>query len=101
MTAALVACCLAAPAPLRAEIIVTQGDSVTVPLVIRGAPLAQPPAVIFLPQPPALGQLPIGGTPNYGTLRSSQSNLERLLGRTDRLRGASGATGNQTVIMFK
>ncbi len=86
---------------LRAEVIVTQGENISVPLVIHGAPIAPPPAVIFIPQPPTVSQPPIVGPPNYGTVRASQSNVERLLGRTERLRGASHASGSRTIILLK
>ncbi len=90
----------AAVVPGHAEIVVTSGEPVGIPLVIHGASALEPPVVVLVPQGPLFGQFPAAGTTNYGTLRTNQSNLDQLLRRTDRLRGIPDGAGRQTIILL-
>lgn len=93
---------LVAP-PVQAEIIVTPGGGMGVPLVIHDSPSGASsgaPVVVYVPQVPLYGPLFGSDTINNSTMRSNQSNLDRLLWRTDRLRGDSSATSPSSVILL-
>ena len=93
---------LVAP-PVQAEIIVAPSGGVALPLVIHDSPSGASsgaPVVVYVPQVPLYGPLFGSDTINNSTMRSNQSNLDRMLWRTDRLRGDSSATSQPSVILL-
>ena len=83
-----------------AEIIVTSGEPAAIPLVIHNpAPMAQPMIVVVTP-PSLLAPLHAGSAAGYAAPLSNQSNIDRMLWRSDLLRGAPQVTGGQTIILM-
>ena len=83
-----------------AEIIVTSGEPAEIPLVIHNpAPMA-PPVVVMVTPPSLLAPLPAGTSAGYAAPLSNQSNIDRMLWRSDLLRGSPQVTGGQTIILL-
>ncbi len=89
----------------RAEIIVSASEAAQVPLIVHGGYLSSASVMLLLPPADAMWSWSGGSSPlTRSSLRSSQSNVSYLLGRTEQIRGSysgfSGSFGSRPVLVL-